>query len=44
MTRIMVAVLTMLLISSSATADDCMDNAKDKNGKPLAGAPRSPAT
>jgi hypothetical protein len=38
MTRIIVAVLATLLIGGSAMADECKDNAKDKNGKPLAGA------
>jgi len=38
MNRIAIALLATLLLSSSALADECKDNAKDKNGKPLAGA------
>jgi hypothetical protein len=38
MSQIVVALLATLVITGSALADECKDNAKDKNGKQLAGA------
>jgi len=38
MKRFAMALLAAPLLICSALADDCKDNAKDKNGKPLAGA------
>ena len=38
MMRIMFASVASLFFATSAMADECKDNAIDKNGKPLAGA------